>query len=412
MLLSRRQFLKVSAGTVATAVTAGELGTSMLGCSTTEQKSSVSATQGQVDLAIRYVQYSPNVEVQVENEAKIIDEIVVAMGRSHRIAFDNHRHAIRDAHAKGHGFLKGELIIRKDLPRHLQQGMFAKGATYPIVIRLSSAPGEIQSDTIPAPRGMAIKVIGVEGERLLPNDRGHNQDFLLVNIPVLSFGTVLDYKKVQRRLEQKADSSEFVQRAMAWVARGVEKVVDAAGGEPSATLRGLARDNGHLLGETYHSMAAIRFGEYIAKISVAPLSENVKALTGKEFEDIKDSTMRDLVVEHFRLEGAEYEMRAQLCTDLNRMPVEDAAVLWSESLSPHQPIATLRIPPQDAYSPARRVYGDDVLSFNPWQGIIPHRPLGSIMRVRIKAYERSAQFRHDMNMTERVEPNNITEIPD
>jgi hypothetical protein len=41
-----------------------------------------------------------------------------------------------------------------------------------VVIRLSSAPGDIHSDTIPAPRGMAIKVIGVEGERLLPDDQG------------------------------------------------------------------------------------------------------------------------------------------------------------------------------------------------------------------------------------------------
>lgn len=411
MYLSRRQLLKVSAGTVATA-TVGELGTSLLGCSTTEQKSSVSATQGQVDVGVRYIEYSPNVEVEVENEAQLIDEIVAAMGRSNRSAFDKHRHAIRDAHAKGHGFLKGELIIRKDLPRHLQQGMFAKAATYPIVIRLSSAPGKIQSDKIPAPRGMAIKVIGVEGERLLPNDRGHNQDFLLVNIPVLAFGTVPDYRKSLERLEQNAHSSEFLQRALAGAARGVEKVVKVFGGEPSATLKGLARDNSHLLGETYHSMAAIRFGEYIAKISVAPLSENVKALTGTEIEDIKDSTMRDLVVEHFRREGAEYEMRAQLCTDLNRMPVEDAAILWPESLSPHQHIATLRIPPQDAYSPARRVYGDDVLSFNPWHGITLHRPLGSIMRVRNKVYEGSTQFRHDMNMVERIEPKTVTEIPD
>lgn len=48
MLFSRRQFLKVSAGTVATAATAGELATSMMGCSAAEPKSSVSATQGQV----------------------------------------------------------------------------------------------------------------------------------------------------------------------------------------------------------------------------------------------------------------------------------------------------------------------------------------------------------------------------
>ncbi|WP_240884087.1 catalase family protein [Sphingomonas sp. SFZ2018-12] len=318
---------------------------------------------------------------------------------------------MRDAHAKSHGFLKGELIVH-ELPSHLRQGLFARPANYPVVIRLSSAPGDIHSDTIPAPRGMAIKVIGVDGERLLPEDKGHNQDFLLVNIPTLSFGTIGKYRQLISLLEKNAQNPAFLQRAMAGVARGVEAAVEAVGVEPGATLRGLARDNNHLLGETYHSMAAIRFGDYIAKISAAPLSDNVRALTGKDVGTVEDATMRDLVVEHFRDQGAEYQLRAQLCADLDKMPVEDAAVLWPEELSPHQPIATLRIPPQDAYSPARRVYGDDVLSFNPWHGIRDHQPLGSIMRVRIAAYERSTRYRHEMNAQPRAEPASIDVIPD
>jgi hypothetical protein len=359
-----------------------------------------------------YIKYSPGVETEVEDEARLIDEIVAQMGQAQQKVFDRHRHAVRDAHAKSHGFLKGELTVREGLPDHLRQGIFSKETTYPVVLRLSSAPGDIHSDRIPAPRGMAIKVIGVQGERLLPDHKGRNQDFLLVNIPILTFGTVPEYKKLLGLLEKNADAPEFLQRALAGTARGVEKVVEAAHQEPSAMLMGLARDNAHLLGETYHSMAAIRFGEYIAKISVAPLSENVRALTGKQVESVEDSTMRDLVVEYFRQEGAEYEMRAQLCTDLDAMPVEDASVLWKEEVSPHQPIATIRIPAQDAYSPARRVYGDDVLSFNPWQGIAEHRPLGSIMRVRIKAYERSTQYRHGMNQRERIEPDTISAVPD
>ena len=31
----------------------------------------------------------------------------------------------------------------------------------------------------------------------------------------------------------------------------------------------------HILGETFHSMAALRFGELVAKISTAPFSESV-----------------------------------------------------------------------------------------------------------------------------------------
>ena len=118
------------------------------------------------------------------------------------------------------------------------------------------------------------------------------------------------------------------------------------------------------------------------------------------------------VAEHFRDQGAEYQLRAQLCADLENMPVEDAAVLWPDNLSPHQPIATLRIPPQDAYSPARRVYGDDVLHFNPWQCVEAHQPLGSINRIRRAAYAASTLRRHELNAVERHEPATLDEIPD
>lgn len=121
--------------------------------------------------------------------------------------------------------------------------------------------------------------------------------------------------------------------------------------------------------------------------------------------------MRDQVVAFFNRHGAEYELRAQLCNDLEIMPVEDASIVWPKDRSPQQPIAKITLPPQGAYSPARRVYADDVLSFNPWHCIPEHRPLGSIMRVRLKAYESATSFRHAMNMQPRIDPRGIDEIP-
>jgi hypothetical protein len=53
-----------------------------------------------------------------------------------------------------------------------------------------------------------------------------------------------------------------------------------------------------------------------------------------------------------------------------------------------------------------------VLSFNRWHALADHRPLGSINRVRIKAYEASTAFRHNMNNAPRVEPCDIAELPD
>jgi hypothetical protein len=157
-------------------------------------------------------------------------------------------------------------------------------------------------------------------------------------------------------------------------------------------------------------MAALRFGSYVAKLSAAPLSNSVRSLTGTPVPDT-DSALRDLVVNFFRYNSAVYELGAQLLTDLKQMPVEDASIVWPETLSPQQPVGNLTFPAQDAYSPGRRVYADDVLSFNPWHCIEEHRPLGSIMRVRIKAYEMSSRFRHQMNAQPRLEPKDINELP-
>ena len=360
---------------------------------------------------MNYVKYTPNIEVKQPNEDEQIDKIVEMMHAANVKAFDKHRHGIRDAHAKQHGTVVGTLEI-PELPEHLAQGLFAKPGSYPVVIRFSSAPGELKDDSVPVPHGMAVKVIGVPGKKILPDQQDEvTQDFLMVTMPVIPFGDVEQYLKMQNVVALQDSTSEEGQRAFAALARGGQKVLGLLGiSDP--TLDGIAAENEHLLGQTYHTMAAIRYGDYIAKISAAPLSPEVKALEGQILDTKKSpSAQRDALVEFFHKHGAEYQLRAQLCTDLEKMPIEDASVEWDEKLSPQQPIGRLIIPQQEAYSPARRVFSDDKLSFNPWHALPEHQPLGSIMRVRIKAYESSTAFRHAMNVQPRVEPRDISEIP-
>ncbi len=356
--------------------------------------------------------YDLSVEVVTADEAELVHEILGMMAATQTANADRHRHAIRDAHAKSHAILKARLTVHEGLPTYLAQGIFAAPRAFDAVVRMSSAPGDIHSDEIPAPRGFATKIIGVAGDRLVPELGGHNQDFLMVNFPVLAFGTVAKYKQMLGLLEKNAHAPDFFQKAVAGSARLAQDVVEAFGGTAGAVLQGLARDNDHMLGETFHTQAAVRYGDYIAKLSFAPKSDNIRALTGEPIRVDGFSTMRDVVCDYFRSNGAEYELRAQLCADLATMPVEDAGVQWDEAIAPQQPIATLTIWPQDARTPRRRIYGDDVLSFNPWNGIEAHRPLGSIMRVRKPAYERSTAFRHAENAIDRVEPDSLDQIPD
>jgi hypothetical protein len=124
-----------------------------------------------------------------------------------------------------------------------------------------------------------------------------------------------------------------------------------------------------------------------------------------------ESALRDLVGDFFTHHDAKFDLRAQLCVDTNQMPIEDASILWPERLSPHKLVAVLHLFAQNPYSDARRRYADDVLSFNPWHALEAHRPLGSLIRSRRAAYERSSDFRHRVNGIEHHEPTSIEELP-
>lgn len=148
-----------------------------------------------------YIRYVPSIEGIQPRETELIEKIVRSVGKKNRSSFAGYHHAIRQQHAKCHGVLKGELTVYKDLPAHLRQGIFATPRAYPIIVRLSTALGEIRSDRVRAARGMAIKILGVEGDKALPErDNSANQDILLANSPTY-FGNVVIYSKIQRIFE-------------------------------------------------------------------------------------------------------------------------------------------------------------------------------------------------------------------
>ena len=99
----------------------------------------------------------------------------------------------------------------------------------------------------------------------------------------------------------------------------------------------------------------------------------------------------------------ELDVRLQLQTDPHLMPIENAAVLWPEKLSPRVSVATLRLPRQKFDSPAQMEFARR-LSYNPWHSIPDHRPLGNQSRARRRMYWELSQLRQTMNGTPHIEP--------
>jgi hypothetical protein len=362
-----------------------------------------------------YVPFSDSVETEHPGEAQAFSDLTASMRHISEIVNDRSRNAYRSVHAKSHCLLKAQMTVLSEISPAFQQGLFQTGAEYPIIMRFSTNPGDILPDSISSPRGLAIKVVGVENSEMVPNHVGQvTQDFVLVN-GSKAFGApdAAAFLKGVKLLEQHVTDSDGLKQVVSTSTRLLEKLLESVGGG-SETLKAFGHPETNILGESFYSKAPIRYGADIAKLSIQPASDNLKTLTGKVVPNLGKhySGLRDEAVDFFKTETAEWNVCIQLCTDLQKMPVEDPSVEWPEDLSPYVPVARIVARAQNAYSAERRVFVDEKLSFNPWHCLAAHRPLGNIMRARFHAYKASSDFRHSANGREMVEPRSISELPD
>ncbi len=363
------------------------------------------------DTAMSPIPYHADLEKPEADEAETIAALNDNLRKISETTYADSGHAMRGVHAKSHGLLFGEMTVPDNLPENLRQGLFARPGRYEVVLRLSTIPGDILPDKVSTPRGLAIKVIGVEGARLPGSESAHTQDFVLVNGPAFVAPTAKKFLGSLKMLAKTTDKMEGVKVAASSIAQGAEKLVEALGGKSPTLITMGGHPETHSLGETFYSQVPLRFGAYVAKISVAPASTALTALTGRKLElDHQPNGLRDAVVAFFANQPAEWEVRAQLCTDLKTMPIEDASAVWPEDESPYLPVARISVPAQVAWSAERTARIEDSLSFSPWHGLDAHRPLGSVMRARKLTYEMSAALRAKLNGTAIREPESIAAL--
>ena len=360
-----------------------------------------------VDTNRNYVRYVAGVEHVADGEGETIEAIIASMTRESEITAERYAHAVRASHAKSHGLLKGEMRVLEGLAAPLRQGLFAEPATYPVAVRMAVGPGELLSDAVSTHRGMAIKVFGAKGTKL-PGHVDDTQDFVLASGPAFPQPDAAGFLKSMKGLEKATARSEGFKEAVSTAAR----LTNAAIGGASGTLDFFGHPPIPPLADTYYSQAAIRYGDYIAKVAVTPVTPALVALADTKLDIHADpDVFRHSVIDFLREAGAEFELRVQLCTDLDAMPVEDASKVWSEAESPYVAVARIVLPPQDAYGAARQAFMDDVMSFRPAHSLEAHRPLGSLMRARLKTYPRLSAFRHERNGQPQREPQTLDEIP-
>ncbi len=353
------------------------------------------------------IPYGPEIERPEPDEAQTTQELIETLTKISAKVHEDSHHALRSVHAKSHALLRGSLAVESNLPPELAQGLFATAGEHLVVLRLSSTPGDWLKDSVSTPRGLAMKVFDVPGERL-PDAQGQTQDFVFVNGPAFAAPDAKHFLKNLKLLAGTTDKAPGLKAALSLALRGIERTVEAAGGQ-SGTIKSLGGHPAtHPLGETYFTQVPLLYGSYMAKLRLKPSTPAMTALTNQSV-DIRHApnALRDRIREFFRSGTAEWDVEVQLCRDLTRMPIEKANVVWPEEVSPFQRVARVLVPVQDAWPESTAGAAEDALSFSPWHGIADHRPLGSVMRVRKATYEASVRFRathNNLNIAEPAKP--------
>jgi hypothetical protein len=364
--------------------------------------------------AATFLLYTPEIESIRANEQEVSAQIADIMRRISTAVGDQFRHTMRPVHAKSHGLLRAKLTIQGDLPEHYRQGLFAEPGTFDAIVRLSTTPGDLLPDSVSSPRAWAIKVIGTpEGAATLPGHEQHRtQDFLCQTGKAFGVSDAEAFLKQTLFIEKHATDSATLKQAVSTAARLAESAIETVGGR-IGMLKKLGYPETHILGESFYSQTPLRYGNHVAKIAFVPASKNLIALKDKHLEHPGNySALRDAVVRFFKTERAEWNVCAQLATDLEKTPIEDASVVWPEELSPYVTVASLTADLQEAYSAARRTFVDEHLSFSPWHGLLAHQPLGNINRARKVAYRAAANLRRTREDRLEIEPTSIDELPE
>jgi hypothetical protein len=248
----------------------------------------------------------------------------------------------------------------------------------------------MKPDTQKDAHGMSIKLVGVEGEKVLEEEKYETtQDFILANNKAFFVRNPADYVIFVSAFDRgNLLSFFFGWNPFKWRLHEFKNLL-------SATQKSVSNP----LQIQYWSQTPYNLGTNAIKFSAKPRSSKVDPMPAAPGPDF----LREVMAEQLKSEDVYFDFLVQLQTDAVKMPIEDATVVWNEALSPFEKVATIRIPLQSFNSPEQMEFAEN-LSFTPWHTLPEHRPLGNTNRVRRQVYEMVSKFRHQMNQAPRREP--------
>src|SRR6516165_10934788 len=220
-----------------------------------------------------FIKYSPDVETADpgfdENLQTVIAKTEAYITQS--VTTEGTGRAVRDAHAKGYGLIRGEVEILDQLPAEYAQGIYAIPGTHDALIRFSNGSPHAGADArLGGATGLALKIFGINGPTLLEDEPDSGTlDYANINAAVFFSNTVEHYLFVQQLF---VEAPAYFAQGAAGLHRFYTDFLTGKGtldqdhwawDELLAFLKVLQSRPVNLLLSTYWTMGAVRHGDYI-----------------------------------------------------------------------------------------------------------------------------------------------------
>ncbi len=357
----------------------------------------------------------------VEFQASQIYKVMTPAQKEH-ISRSKTGDTVRAVHTKSHGCVKGGFFVNENLPADYQTGVFQSGLKFPAWIRLSNGAPGYGPDKDPTSRGFAIKLLNVEkilGERLqrdqlrwsLPRYQGQGQDFLFLNAPAFPVKTLKTYITFTENLEKGG---------MAPLTTFARPDLRAAASEARAFLGMITQNVESPLEISYFSQLPYQFKDRAAKYRIDSCAKNSKLKKNrrqqrneKKGDDYLYERTRNTLEDNGETACFDFSVIRQM--DPVVQPIEDSNIEWlsddksieaaqryasgkRKNIDPKKKfanrltVARILIPQQTVTAPLSDSTCEG-LSFNSWNALEEHKPLGNMNRARKAVYDHNANLR-------------------
>jgi len=314
---------------------------------------------------------------------------------------EGRRPAMRDAHAKPHGCVRATFDVDAGLPNELRQGVFVPSKRYAAWIRFSNGASEVNPDKDKDARGMAIKLMGVEGQKILPEEKdAKTQDFIMINHPFFFVDSPKQYLAMLQGFHEKiiTEKPNVLNKLAAASRLGLHHT------QLALKISGTRIANPLL--QQYWSMTPYRLGVGPGRKAIkffAKSCSDDRPGTPGFFSQPSADYLQTAMAKTLSSGAACFNFYLQTFKDFESTPIEQSTVEWQEAAAPPVLVAKITIPAQKFDSSQQMTFCEN-LSYTPWHALPEHKPLGAVNRARRVVYTAVSKLRHGLNGASRSEP--------